>query len=288
MLGDLRPRCPVTETTAWVARGIRDARERLGWSQSELARRLGLTQTAVSYWEAGKRSPGLEELLQLADALEVEVDAFLPPERARRSVTALLRATAERLADTELGAAVDDLLLDAEQLPMPVAEFRIGAGTPPHAANELIEKAGITGPPIDIDAIARRCGVLVRYRRFPDSLSGLVFAHGEGAVIGINEGHPAPRRRFSLAHELGHFLLGHHEEGTGYEARVHIDTAEGTPPGFDWRAERAANDFAADVLMPRPLVSKAYAKTPDPRQLAARFEVSELAMGYRLVNLGLR
>ena len=281
-------RAPLTDTTVWVASAIRGAREQRGWSKSELARRLNRTQTAVSYWEAGKRSPGLDDLVDLADALGVPVDAFFPPDHKRRPVTAMLRATVERLADAELQAAIDSLLSEAEDADLPPEQITVAAAAPTHAANDLLEKARVTKPPVDVTRLAELCGVMVLYSDFPDSLSGLVFAHDAAAVIGVNENHHANRQRFSLAHELGHYLLGHHQQSRGYEDRFHIDTTDGTPPGFDWRAERAANDFAAEVLMPRRLISQAFKKNDDPGALAELFAVSELAMGYRLVNLGLR
>jgi Zn-dependent peptidase ImmA (M78 family) len=51
---------------------------------------------------------------------------------------------------------------------------------------------------------------------------------------------------------------------------------------------RAANQFSANLLMPSALVHEAYAENDSTTQLAQRFEVSELAMGYRLIDLGLR
>lgn len=278
----------MTTTAAWVARAIRNARERRGWSQSDLARRLNRTQTAVSYWEAGKRAPGLDDLVDLATVLDVTVEVFFPPDRVRRPVTTVLRATAERLADSELQNAINDMLNRAELAELPETQIEITANTATHAANELLEKACVTKPPIDVERLAGLCGVLVLYGDFPDSLSGLVFSHDGSAVIGVNQQHHTNRRRFSLAHELGHYLLGHHQESRGYEDRFHIDAAEGTAPGYDWRAERAANDFAAEILMPRKLISHAFKKTQTPPVLAEMFEVSELAMGYRLMNLGLR
>jgi hypothetical protein len=70
----------------------------------------------------------------------------------------------------------------------------------------------------------------------------------------------------------------------------------GQPIGFlhapqrpsNWAQERAANDFAAEILMPREMVIQTFTKSPSAATLADRFNVSELAMGYRLVNLGLR
>jgi Zn-dependent peptidase ImmA (M78 family) len=199
-----------------------------------------------------------------------------------------LRAAAERLADTELQAAIDDLLTEAEEAPPPAVRIEVTATGASNAANELVEKAAVVHPPVDVERLAVMCGALVLYRGFPDSLSGLVFAHAGTVVIGINAHHHPNRQRFSLAHELGHYVLGHHQNARGYEDRFHIDTSEGMAPGFAWRAERTANDFAAEVLMPRRFISAAFKTTNVPSELAELFVVSELAMGYRLVNLGLR
>lgn len=278
----------MSETKTWVARRIRETREKLGLSQAQLAERLGRTQTAVSLWESGRRTPGLDDLIEIADALGVDVTTLLPPNRVARPVVALLRATAERLIDHQLYEAVDRLVSDAEDATMPEAELSVSAAAPSHAANELLEKAHVNEPPIDILGLCARCGVLVLTRSFQETLSGLVFAYEDGAVIGVNADQAATRQRFTVAHELAHYLLRHHERSPEYEDRFHIDLAEGTPPGFDWRAERAANAFAADLLMPRRLMSTAFEQTQDPVALATRFDVSQVAMGIRLLELGLR
>ena len=83
----------------------------------------------------------------------------------------------------------------------------------------------------------------------------------------------------------GHYLLNHHD-------RFHIDLGpnaeHGDPPGYDWQSERAANQFAANLLMPSTLVQEAYAEDDSTAPLAHRFKVSESAMGYRLIEFGLR
>ncbi len=276
----------MSETTAWVAQRIRESRLERGLSQAELAERLDRTQTAVSLWEAGKRTAGLDDLIDIADALEIEVGRLLP--RTSRPVVAVLRATAERLVDDQLYAAVDQLACDAEATPIPDRELTVSATAPSHAANELLEKAKINKPPVRVEDLCRRCGALLLRRAFPEALSGLIFAYEEGAVIGVNSEHPETRQRFTMAHELGHYLLGHHERAGDYDDRFHIDLTEGTPPGFDWRAERSANDFAADLLMPRRLLAAEFEKSENPTKLAEKFDVSQVAMGFRLVNLGLR
>jgi Zn-dependent peptidase ImmA (M78 family) len=102
-----------------------------------------------------------------------------------------------------------------------------------------------------------------------------------GAVIAVNGEHAPTRQRFTIAHELGHHLLGHTE-------RFHLNLSDGTSPEHNYRLERAANEFAADLLMPRRLLAGAFEANSSTSALASMFEVSDIAMGYRLVNLGLR
>jgi transcriptional regulator with XRE-family HTH domain len=271
----------VSETAAWVARRIREARKEQGWTQAELARRMERTQAALSLWEGGKRTPGLDDLIDLSGALEKELSYFFPPQDVRQPIAMLLRGTAERIASRDLEQVLADLLSESERIGIPSAEVDVGASMPAHAADELLQKAGIEEPPVPVEALARACGVLVIASAMPDELSGLVFGVEPGAVIGVNEGHSENRRRFSIAHELGHHLLSHHD-------RFHIDVSEGDPPGYDWQTERAANEFAADLLIPREMVIDRFKDAPDTQRLARDFKVSELAMGYRLLNLGLR
>lgn len=238
------------------------------------------TQAALSLWEGGKRTPGLDDLIDLSDTLEKELSFFFPPQDLRQPIAMLLRGTAERIASRDLEQVLADLLSESESAGIPSAEIDVGASTPARAADELLEKAGIEEPPVPVEALARTCGVLVIASTMPDELSGLVFGVEPGAVIGVNEGHSENRRRFSIAHELGHHLLSHHD-------RFHIDISEGDPPGYDWETERAANEFAADLLMPREMVIDRFSDIPETQSLARDFKVSELAMGYRLLNLGL-
>lgn len=270
-------RTPTSDTNAWIARRIREARSERGWSQEQLAQRLRRTQTAVSYWESGKRSPGLDDLMDVAEALGRPVDYFIPAEPIR----ALLRATADRLASDELREILDDLVDTAETSARPSRKFVVGGTTPQRAADELLQQGGVAKPPVPIERLARGCGVLVIERPLPDALSGLVFEIDDHAVIGVNSEHHEHRRRFTIGHELGHYLLAHHD-------RFHLDIEAGHVSTYDWASERAANDFAAEILMPHEMVIRAFSKTPSAAALAHRFNVSELAMGYRLVHLGLR
>ena len=59
---------------------MRLARLRAGMTQEDLGDKLGVTQTAVSYWEAGKRDPGVPDLLRIAEGCGVLASSLLPPE----------------------------------------------------------------------------------------------------------------------------------------------------------------------------------------------------------------
>lgn len=277
----------MSDTKTWVAQAIRTAREQNGWSQGELARRLGRTQTSVSYWESGKRTPGLDDIVELATLMGKDVADFLPPAQTRRPVRAVLRSTAARLAMSEVDDAVERLIEQADDRAFPLAQITVGSQQPSNAANELLERAGVESAPVPVERLAELCGALVLYEEFPDELSGLVFAERDGAVIGINAGHHANRRRFSIAHELGHLIFGHHRTGSEQQLHIDINVDQGSPPNYDWRDERSANDFAAELLMPRKFVAAAHKPGVDPRGLAEQFQVSQIAMSYRLANLGL-
>lgn len=274
----------MNDTSAWVGRQIRTAREHLGLHQSDLARLLDRTQTAVSYWESGKRVPGLDDLLGLSDALQQDVSYFIP-RVDRKPIRAILRAKTAQLEHQELDEILQEMVDEAESMPLPRRDIEVSSTRPAHAAQELLAHEQVQEPPIDVERVANRCGVRIVRKRFDDALSGLVIALDEGAVIGVNSDQLEPRQRFTICHELGHYLLDHHD-------RFHIDLGpnaeHGDPPGYDWQSERAANQFAANLLMPSALVQEAYTEDSSTTRLARRFEVSDLAMSYRLIELGLR
>lgn len=57
---------------------IKEARKKRGWTQAELANKLGISYVGVSQWENNQRNPKLETLRQIAMALEVPVSSLMP------------------------------------------------------------------------------------------------------------------------------------------------------------------------------------------------------------------
>ena len=60
---------------------ISDLRKKHGWTQSELAEQIGVTDKAVSRWETGRGFPDVSCLTALADVLEVSVSELIRGER---------------------------------------------------------------------------------------------------------------------------------------------------------------------------------------------------------------
>jgi Zn-dependent peptidase ImmA (M78 family)/DNA-binding XRE family transcriptional regulator len=269
-----------------VGARIRQVREGCGMTQGELALRLGRSQTALSLWESGRRSPALEDLFAVASALGVDAASLLRGSPDKRSVRALFRAEASRLLRDDIVEAMVPFVERAEAQNSLPAHFRVDTSDPVRAARALVEKADVDEPPIDVYEVARGCGVQVLQWAFDESISGLLLDFDGRAVIGVNKRHPLVRRRFTIAHELGHFVLHHGE-------RFHLDLTSSTswhgdPPGYDSNLERLANAFAAELLMPATWMVEHGQHGESAASLARRFRVSQEAMGFRLVNLGLR
>lgn len=114
---------------------------------------------------------------------------------------------------------------------------------------------GITEPSeIDVRAIAHDAGASVRIRHLSRCEARIV-GNDDKAIISISEDSGPQRRRFSIAHELGHWEL---HRGRQFECRSgDIDNAENSP----LNPERQADEFAADLLMPwflfKPMLGKA-------------------------------
>ena len=151
-------------------------------------------------------------------------------------------------------------------------------------AESLLRDLGITEPEeIDLDAIAWSVGAKVRYRPL-FGCEARILGAGDRAIISIDDRMPPRRRRFSLAHELGHWehhrgklLLCRSEDIGGHRGRS--------------GAEQIANRYAAELLMPSYLIdpaARASAKQAFAlvRELADRFQVSRTAAAIRVVERG--
>lgn len=101
-------------------------------------------------------------------------------------------------------------------------------------------------------------------------------------LILVNASDLPERRRFTVAHEVAHWVI----HCDGHPSGAIMCRPADMAPGADPR-EREANVFAADLLMPEAEVCAAHAGGAALDALSRLFGVSEVAMGWRLYNLEL-
>ncbi len=150
-------------------------------------------------------------------------------------------------------------------------------------AEIILKRLGITEPSeIDLEAIAWTLGVRVRYRLL-DGCEARIIGHDDQAIVTVNNRSSLRRQRFSLAHELGHW--NHHR------GKLLVCRAEEIGSGDNKRspAERDADTYAADILMPRYIfqpIANDYGKLTfqTVRALADLFDTSLTATAIRLVE----
>jgi uncharacterized protein DUF955 len=94
---------------------------------------------------------------------------------------------------------------------------------------------------------------------------------------------PTRRIRFTIAHELGHWIC----HARGLDDAPTYCRSQDLAEDADRALEREANVFGAELLMPEAAVREAWAAFPDAQGLAVRFGVSALAAQWRLYSFGL-
>ena len=173
-------------------------------------------------------------------------------------------------------------------------------------ALELLEAAGfgaLDEPPIDIEAIAEETDGLdiqeaADLRVLPglpeelrnSDLSGLLFPQERRIwVSGVEAARSLGRKRFTIAHELGHWHL--HDAAKAHARGVFCRSEDIGGSEAELKASRTieaqANRFAAALLMPEALIrAEAERWKLNVHVLARRFEVSLPAMQLRLTTLG--
>jgi hypothetical protein len=112
-------------------------------------------------------------------------------------------------------------------------------------AERVLQELGISEPTeIDLEAIAFHLGARVRFRRL-EGCEARIIGCNDSAIITIHNDCSPTRKRFSLAHEIGHWT---HHRGQTLVCRV-----DEWRPQDRMSPERVANTFAADLLMPKYL-----------------------------------
>jgi Zn-dependent peptidase ImmA (M78 family)/transcriptional regulator with XRE-family HTH domain len=279
---------------SWTQVGERVALARTAahLTQEQLAEALGLDRTAIAKVETGRRTVNSLELASLARVLGRSVEWFVsfPP-------PSVLSRRAERLEEYH-EAAVDalietlardvELLIELEALHTPDWE-RPGL---PISSPEDAERAARTarelmnqpfGAITDLARAAELLGLYAFSERLSNQgLDGVYVALETGGVALINGAVPSGRRRFTLAHELGHHFM---------DDEYATDWAIGEN---NRDRERLINAFASSLLMPRESVTTRWQEvngSEHPRdaliRIAVEYRVSWSAAASRAANIGL-
>lgn len=151
-------------------------------------------------------------------------------------------------------------------------------------ARLLIKEFGLTALPVDVEAILKARGAVVKRHTIKEIDYAVTFFYKSRFYVSVNVCNPG-RDRWSLAHELGHIELGHYRT---YD----LDTlAEDRLTEKERKTlDREADVFARDLLMPAAWVRSAVggpARFEMIDQLAEKFGVSWEAMMIRMDELGL-
>lgn len=165
------------------------------------------------------------------------------------------------------------------------------ADTISERVEELLVEFRVRRPPVPVDKIARGLNLQVCSLPAEDDISGAIIRKGDQVIIAVNPAHHLNRRRFTIAHELGHYFLhkglGEHVDENFRVAWRNADSSK----AVNW-VEIQANRFAAELLMPARFLERDLnsLSTIDKRTvalLAARYTVSAEAMKIRLSQLGI-
>ncbi len=159
---------------------------------------------------------------------------------------------------------------------------------PENKAIELLNSLNINTLPIPVDKILQHFNITLSYD-LGDDISGVLVVNKNGmAVVGVNPKESNVRQRFTIGHEIGHFVLHRNKSELFVDEHYLVVARDGTTDKY----ELEANAFSAALLMPKNLIKEQLELLPlkssteeKIKILAKKFEVSSLAMTYRLSNL---
>lgn len=268
------------------ASSIKIARESRGLSQSDLSKLIGVTQATLSRFEKGVLDITQDVIIKIGQALNYPESFFERDIRCVGESSLFYRKrasmTVKNLSVLEskisiLSKSIDELMESIE-----IPELRIPAvepsadNSPREIAYKIRTFLGVPAGPIDnIVSLLEKNGVIVMYLDLDDmdKFDGLtMFTANQAPVIWINRNTPNDRKRFNLAHELGHLVM-------------HLRSEDFDKP--EDQKEREANEFAGEFLMPESQCKEDFfnLKYKDLGLKKQYWKVSKAAIIYRAKEL---
>ena len=147
-------------------------------------------------------------------------------------------------------------------------------------ARNLLKEIGLKEPPISLWKVIKRLQVKNNLSvepvfDFGEKVSGVLVVFEDSATIGFNKKQGWYRNRFTLAHEIGHLLMG--------TTCNSVDEALSS----NRAGEIAANEFAAELLIPLKNLKADFKKgVQNIEILSERYRMSKEAIGWKIVHSG--
>lgn len=261
------------------------ARKRRAMTLVELGDRVGVSSQSISNYEHDRQQPTFQTLQKIAEVLDFPISFFSAPEideidpasvsfRARSKLSAYIRdaALSESRLAVEFSNWMDEFFsLPVVQIPTPGRKMTPALNADYlRSAWHMGENASIRNMIHLVEAHGVRVFSLAPEYKEVDAFS---FWRDGRPYIFLNTLKSAARSRFDVAHELGHLIM-HCDDESGVRTRA---------------AEKEADDFASNLLMPRRSIASRIPESPTTDQiirLKKHWNVSALALTYRLHSLG--
>lgn len=246
-----------------LGRRIQEARKARGLTQQEVADALSVARTTVTALEKGERRVRPDEIIDMAGLFGRTVNDLVGSREPLSDFAVQFRtaigAAGSRQAQEDMAQAVQEFqrlcedflyLENANGTPLRqsyMPEYPVNTASPEDAAEDVASaernRLGLgDGPVLNLrEVLEDDVAMRVFSMKLPSRVAG-IFSYTQelGGCIAVNAQHPEERRRWSMAHEYGHFLTSR------FHSEISILGAYRRVPAH----ERFADSFAGCFLMP--------------------------------------
>ena len=292
-----------------LGRKLQEARKTRGLTQQDVADALSVARTTVTAMEKGERRVQPDDIIRMAGLYGRSVNDLVG---AREPIAdfavqfrTALKGAGSAEVERDLAQAVNDFqvlcedylylenLSDSRQRQSYIPSYPVSGAGVEAAAEEIAwtehNRLGLGDGPIHNlrELLENEAAIRVFHIDIPSRVAGMFsFTDGLGGCIAVNAKHPQERRRWTMAHEYGHFLTSR------YSSEISILGVRGRMPA----EERFADAFARCLLMPATGLRRRFNQTraadgritaADICRMAHYYFVSVEAMTLRLEELRL-
>ena len=161
------------------------------------------------------------------------------------------------------------------------------------AANELLNEYWDNTIPIDPKEIAKKMGLTVVELEMSRDISGILFKEsGKDPIIGINQSEHLSNKKFTIAHELGHYVYRTIVESKKVKSNYkfddeyeYLDQRDDLYSFGKNGEEKFCNEFAVNLLIPDNMIQN---EKDDVMSLMAKFKVADVVAKIKFITLRTR